>query len=220
MNGANEPAGAPALATVPLLLALLLIFASTASGATQTSTLAPGGASALDRVAYAVDGAESSHGADSAMWRPDPDGPQGPMQVSAAAAADAGGGDRLDLRQNRALGRAYLARMYRRYGSWGDAIAAYNWGPGRMDGWISDGRASDRFPQAVTRYRMRVMAASGLYGLPGEILEESGRRLVQRGIVHMQPRRPAADRARRGNGRDEVELLYIRIMRSTDPKGR
>ena len=190
-----------------------------ASGGAQTGTLTPGGASVLDRMAYAVDGAESSHGADPRMWRPEPDGPQGPMQVSASAAVDAGGGDRLDERQNRALGRAYLARMYRRYGNWGDAIAAYNWGPGRMDGWIGDGRAIEKFPQAVARYRFRVIAASGLSTLPGENADGSGRfRLVRRGIVHMQPRRPAADRPRRGDRPDEVELLYTRIMRATDPK--
>ena len=33
----------------------------------------------LDRVATAVDGAESSHGKDLAMWRPNPSGPQGPI---------------------------------------------------------------------------------------------------------------------------------------------
>src|SRR6185437_82073 len=36
----------------------------------------------LDRVALAVDGAESSDGRDLAMWRAEPSGPQGPMQVS------------------------------------------------------------------------------------------------------------------------------------------
>jgi hypothetical protein len=77
----------------------------------------------LDRVASAVDGAESSHGKDIAMWRPDPSGPQGPMQVSEAAATDVGGGDRFDLTQNRALGRAYLAQLYGRYKNWPDAIA-------------------------------------------------------------------------------------------------
>src|SRR5215469_3367341 len=56
-------------------------------------------ASPLDRVAQAVDGAESSHGADLAMWRPDPAGPQGPMQVTEAAATDVGGGDRFDTDQ-------------------------------------------------------------------------------------------------------------------------
>jgi len=46
----------------------------------------------LDRVAAAVDGVESSHGKDLAMWRPDPSGPQGPMQVGSAAATDVGVG--------------------------------------------------------------------------------------------------------------------------------
>ena len=68
----------------------------------------------LDRIAYAVDGAESSHGANPAMWRPNSAGPQGPMQVSDKAARDVGGGDRYDVAHNRALGRAYLALLYRR----------------------------------------------------------------------------------------------------------
>jgi len=103
---------------------------------TETELFGPASAADLDRVAFAVDGAESTHGADLRMWRPEPGGPQGPMQVSAAAAFDVGGGDRFDLDQNRALGRAYLARMYRRYGNWKDAVAAYNWGPGNVDAWI------------------------------------------------------------------------------------
>jgi hypothetical protein len=111
----------------------------------------------LDRIAFAVDGAESSHGADPGMWRPEPSGPQGPMQVTAAAATDVGGGDRFDIAANRALGRAYLALMYRRYGNWPDAIAAYNWGPGNVDSWIGGGRAADKFPLEVERYRERVL---------------------------------------------------------------
>jgi hypothetical protein len=115
----------------------------------------------LDRVAFAVDGAESSHGTDLRMWRPELNGPQGPMQVSAAAAIDIGGGDRFDLVENRQLGRAYLARMYRRYGNWPDAIAAYNWGPGNMDAWIGSGRPSESFPLEVERYRDRVLYDAG-----------------------------------------------------------
>src|SRR5579863_3685744 len=47
---------------------------------------APAREADLDLVAFAVDGAESSHGADLRMWRPDDwRGPQGPMQVSEAA---------------------------------------------------------------------------------------------------------------------------------------
>jgi transglycosylase-like protein with SLT domain len=123
----------------------------------DTELFGPASVADLDRVAFAVDGAESSHGADLRMWRPEPSGPQGPMQVTAAAAVDVGGGDRFDLAANRVLGRAYLAHMYRRYGNWPDAIAAYNWGPGNLDFWISGGRAADRFPLEVERYRDRVL---------------------------------------------------------------
>ena len=121
----------------------------------------PASESDLDRVAFAVDGAESSHGTDLRMWRAEPNGPQGPMQVSAAAAIDIGGGDRFDMAENRQLGRAYLARMYRHYGNWPDAIAAYNWGPGNMDAWIADGRFTGSFPIEVERYRDRVLRDAG-----------------------------------------------------------
>jgi hypothetical protein len=116
----------------------------------------------LDRVASAVDGAESSHGKDIAMWRPDPSGPQGPMQVSEAAATDVGGGDRFDLTQNRALGRAYLAQLYGRYKNWPDAIAAYNWGPRNIDTWVKAGRPLEKLLAGVAAYTTRVLHDSGL----------------------------------------------------------
>ena len=116
----------------------------------------------LDRVAFAVEGAESSHGRDPRMWSPEWSAPQGPMQVSAAAATDVGGGNRFDIFENRTLGRGYLALMYRRYGNWPDAIAAYNWGPGNMDAWIGSGRPSGSFPVEVERYRDRVLRSVGL----------------------------------------------------------
>jgi hypothetical protein len=124
----------------------------------------PARESDLDRVAFAVDGAESSHGTDLRMWRPELNGPQGPMQVSAAAAIDIGGGDRFDMAENRQLGRGYLARMYQRYGNWPDAIAAYNWGPGNMDTWIGSGRPIGSFPLEVERYRDRVLYDAGFGG--------------------------------------------------------
>jgi Transglycosylase SLT domain len=123
----------------------------------DTGLFGPASVVDLDRVAFAVDGAESSHGADLRMWRRGPSGPQGPMQVTAAAAVDVGGGDRFDFAENRALGRAYLARMYGRYGNWPDAVAAYNWGPGNVDTWISEGRRANKFPLEVERYRDRVL---------------------------------------------------------------
>jgi hypothetical protein len=118
----------------------------------------------LDRVAFAVDGAESGHGSNLAMWRDDLAGPQGPMQVSAAAALDVGGGDRFDLRQNRLIGRAYLARLYTRYGNWPDAVAAYTWGPGNLDQWIAQGRPLDRLPFETAIYLIRVLRNAFLAG--------------------------------------------------------
>ena len=123
----------------------------------------------LDRVAFAVDGAESSHGMDPGMWRPEFSGPQGPMQVSAAAAIDLGGGDRFDLAQNRLLGRGYLARLYRRYGDWPDAIAAYNWGPGNLDAWIERGRPATGLPLEVERYRDRVLRDGSIGQGPNQL---------------------------------------------------
>jgi hypothetical protein len=126
---------------------------------------------ALDRVAYAVDGAESSHGEDRGMWGPDLSGPQGPMQVTEAAAADVGGGDRFDLNQNRAIGRDYLALLFGRYKNWPDAIAAYNWGMGNVDAWIKAGRPADKFLVGVAVYLRRVLHDSGMCGreAPGPV---------------------------------------------------
>jgi Transglycosylase SLT domain len=141
------------------------IFRGSVSHMPDTELFGPASDADLDRVAFAVDGAESSHGADLRMWRPEPSGPQGPMQVTAAAAVDVGGGDRFDVAENRLLGRAYLVRMYRRYGNWRDAIAAYNWGPGNLDIWIGGGRAADKFPLEVERYRDRVLRDAAVAGV-------------------------------------------------------
>jgi len=99
------------------------------------------------------------------MWRPDPFGPQGPMQVGEAAATDVGGGDRFDPTQNRAIGRAYLAQLYERYKNWPDAIAAYNWGLSNVDTWIRAGRPREKLLAGVAVYTRRVLYDSGLcYG--------------------------------------------------------
>ena len=120
------------------------------------------GVEKLNRIAIAVEGAESSYGRNPLMWRADANGPQGPMQVSAAAALDVGGGNRFDVDQNRVLGRAYLARMYGKYGNWRDAVMAYNWGPGNLDQWIDAGRPADALNDDVARYASRVLDTSVL----------------------------------------------------------
>jgi hypothetical protein len=78
------------------------------------------------------------------------------MQVGAAAIT-VGSGDRLDLTQNRAIERAYLAQLSGPYRNWPDAIAAYNWGIGKMDACIKIGRPPDRFLFGVTIYLRRVL---------------------------------------------------------------
>jgi hypothetical protein len=171
----------------------------------------------LDRFSSAVEGAESSNGADARMWRPELEGPQGPMQISSAAASDVGGGDRFDEAQNRALGRAYLAYLYRRYGSWPDAVTAYNWGPGRMNSWIGSGRPFDKFPPAVAQYRSRVTITSGLaadasgtvVGGPVNV------RLTRLALFRALAKREMIARRRTRSGPDEVALLYAEIMRAT-----
>jgi len=191
-----------ACSRLPALVAILGIV-----GAAQAASTGD----ILDRIAYGVDGAESSHGGDPKMWRPElPNGPQGPMQVSAAAATDVGGGDRFDETENRALGRAYLAHMFRRYGSWPDAIAAYNWGPGHLDEWIGGGRPADKFPAAVDRYRARVLGTSGL-------AVWANLRLARLEKLRIEAKRQMDERRRGGRGPDAVELLYVEIMRSTTP---
>jgi len=132
------------------------------SGQRAIKDVRPSISTTLDRVAYAVDGAESSHGEDLTMWRPEPSAPQGPMQVSGPAAADVGGGDRFDSTENRAIGRAYLAQLYRRYKNWPDAIAAYNWGMGNVDNWVKAGRPAEKFLIGVAAYLRRVLHDSGM----------------------------------------------------------
>jgi Transglycosylase SLT domain len=189
----------------------LAIIAAAAKAACAGS-LAVGYDGALDRIAFAVDRAESSDGADANMWRADPDSPQGPMQVSAAAAADVGGGNRFDLSENRMLGRAYLAQLYRRYANWPDAVAAYNWGPGNMDSWIGAGRPIDRFPIAVSLYRLRVLFGSAAaYGTL---------RLARFGIVHPPPRRSLADRRHPSRDSVAVERLYAAIISDSERAAR
>ena len=179
-----------------------------AGGAAGAGSLIAGNPGALDSIALAVDGAESSRGADPNMWRVEPDGPQGPMQVSAAAALDVGGGDRFDIAKNRMLGRAYLAHLYRRYANWPDAVAAYNWGPGNMDAWIGAGRPNERFPVSVSLYRIRV-----LFGETAPLGSPVTRRF---GIVHPPPRRSLADRRHPSRESVAVERLYGAIMSNSE----
>src|SRR3954469_16474248 len=123
----------------------------------------------FDRIAEAVHGVESRYGTDLRMWRLDDlNGPQGPMQVSAAAAFDVGGGNRFNVYENILLGRAYLARLLRRYGRWSDALGDYNWGPGNVDQWITRGRNAAQLPMETARYIERVLQLAFMGSVVGK----------------------------------------------------
>jgi len=167
----------------------------------------------LDRIAYAVDGAESSHGEDPTMWRPDPSGPQGPMQVSGPAAGDVGGGDRFDSTENRAIGRAYLAQLYRRYKNWPDAIAAYNWGMGNVDGWVKAGRPADKFVIGVATYLRRVLHDSG-------ICDRSTAAPVRPPGVRMLPANQHPRKVTAEEGEPGVDTFALAVCADLDAWGR
>ena len=143
---------------IELLLALLFAAYSSPNPpppAATTEVARP--RSDLDRIAFAVEGAESSHGRDKLMWQPNPRGPQGPMQVTHAASIDVGGGDRFDPADNRRLGRAYLAGLFQRYGNWPDTVIAYNWGPANVDRWIASGRPAASLSAPIQAYAERIL---------------------------------------------------------------
>lgn len=46
----------------------------------------------------------------------------------------------------------YLAQLHARFGTWSLALAAYNWGPGNVDQWISTGAQSAAMPAETQNY--------------------------------------------------------------------
>jgi soluble lytic murein transglycosylase-like protein len=95
-------------------------------------------------------------------WARSPVGALGLMQIMPAtgemlarelAIPWAGPSTLFDPVVNVRLGIFYLAQLHRRYGSWGPALAAYNWGPGVIDRRLLRGH---RLPAA---YTTRILAA-------------------------------------------------------------
>jgi len=107
--------------------------------------------------------------------------------------------------------------MFRRYSSWPVAVAAYNWGPGQIDRWISGGRSFDKLPLAVMRYQTCVLAESALQptGIGDSALAGIGSRVARLRLLHLEAKRQLARRGCHDQPADAVELLYTEIMRST-----
>ena len=197
------------LAVLAILLISLAIGVAAPRAASADATAA---ATDFERIAAAVERAESSGGTDPLMWRPEPAGPQGPMQVSAAAAADVGGGDRWDPVENRALGRAYLGELYRRYGNWADAVMAYNWGPGSLDFWIREGRPGDKLLAAVETDRDRVLRDSGLGLAPEPAILAAPRNITPESIADPKLRQKFVDNS------ELIRRLRGGIAGAADPR--
>jgi soluble lytic murein transglycosylase len=79
-------------------------------------------------------------------------------------------GMRYDPETNIRYGTYYLSYLYSRYGNWSTALAAYNAGLGKVDGWLqnkdysSNGITLDRIPYKETRnYVKKVQKALKMY---------------------------------------------------------
>lgn len=83
-------------------------------------------------------------------------GALGVMQLLPSTAAQFGV-DPTDVAQNIDGGVRYLQQLYGRYGDWGLAAAAYNWGPGNVDGYLRGDRS---LPSSVAAYATNVSGAS------------------------------------------------------------
>ena len=96
-----------------------------------------------------------------------PKGARGPMQLMPATAADPGfgmqplTGDQInDPEANLRFGAEYLNKMFDRYGNREDALAAYNWGPGNVDKWITAGRDPNALPEETRGYIQKVTTSA------------------------------------------------------------
>jgi hypothetical protein len=85
---------------------------------------------------------------------------RGLMQLIPSTYADMGGdpSNAYDPEDNLKYGVKYIANQYRDYGDWKSALAAYNWGPGKVDayGTSSLPPETDNYIKAVNAYRKRL----------------------------------------------------------------
>ena len=82
----------------------------------------------------------------------------GVMQLMPATAAQLGV-DPTDPVQNIQGGVTYLAQMYAQFGTWPLALAAYNWGPDKLQRALNAGR---QIPSSVQGYVNSVLATAGM----------------------------------------------------------
>lgn len=67
------------------------------------------------------------------------------------------GVDPYDVNQNIRGGVTYLRQLFQKYGSWDKALAAYNWGPGKLDKAAAQGTS---LPSSVIAYVKKALGIS------------------------------------------------------------
>ena len=110
------------------------------------------------------------------QWRPDGSivvssaGAIGVMQLEPATAAQLGV-DPNDVNQNIQGGITYLKQLYQKYGSWDQALAAYNWGPGPLDQATAAGTS---IPGEVLNYAKGILGIGTVYNAALNKIQASG----------------------------------------------
>lgn len=88
-----------------------------------------------------------------------PTGAQGLTQLEPATAKELSVSDPFDPAENLAGGLKYLAQLHKQFGSWGHALAAYNWGPGNVQQWLARGGDFAKLPAETRAYIQKIAPA-------------------------------------------------------------
>ena len=81
-----------------------------------------------------------------------PVGAMGLTQLMPDTAKMLGVSDPFNAAENLAGGFKYLSGLYKQFGSWGHALAAYNWGPGNVQAWLARGGNMADLPAETRQY--------------------------------------------------------------------
>ena len=103
-----------------------------------------------------------------------PVGAMGLMQLMPDTARGLGVTNAFDPVQNTLAGAKFLLALYRKFGNWHQAFAAYNWGPAR----VAHKPDPSQWPEGVQRYVAGVFALANLGPVPfGSTIEVETRRV-------------------------------------------